>query len=124
MHPRTGVPACFRACTSADTPPAVDELQACQIDDDLVLAGRGCRHDGGSACQAKLAAQRDSNLTVASAGTDIHAEHVGAFLRQQQGGVLTQRLAHQLHQNSTPHARACPVQACSRARLDRAGDPV
>ena len=97
--------------------PAVDELQACQIDDDLVPAGRGRRHDGAGACQAKLAAQRDSNLTAASASSHIHAEHVGAFLRQQQGGVLTQRLAHQLHQNSTPHARACPVQARSRARL-------
>lgn len=111
MHRRPG-PASAHA--PALPRPAVDELHACQIDDDLVLAGRGRRYDG--ACQIKLAAQRSGNLTVASAGSHIHAEHVGVFLRQQQGGVLTQRLAHQLHQNSTPHARACPVQARSRAR--------
>ena len=117
MHPCTGVPGLLPRMHQRCHAPAVDELQACQIDDDLVLAGRGRRHDGAGACQVKLAAQRGGNLTVASAGSHIHAEHVGAFLRQQQGGVLTQRLAHQLHQNSTPHARACPVQARSRARL-------
>ena len=120
MHPCTGVPGLLPRMHQRCHAPAVDELQACQIDDDLVLAGRGRRdrrHDGAGACQVKLAAQRSGNLTVASAGSHIHAEHVGAFLRQQQGGVLTQQLAQQLHQNSTPHARACPVQARSRARL-------
>src|ERR1022692_4430751 len=72
----------------------VDEIQACQIDDDRQVAGRDRRErsrDTHSVCYIKLPAQRDDNVTVAFAGTQIHAEHGGAFLLQQQGGVLTQR---------------------------------
>jgi hypothetical protein len=46
---------------------------------------RGVRH-------AQIPAQRDDNLAVASAGTQIHPAHRGAFLLQQ-GRVWTQRLA-------------------------------
>src|ERR1039458_8040419 len=72
----------------------VDEIQARQIDDDRQVAGRDRRErsrDTHSVCYIKLPAQRDDNVTVAFAGTQIHAEHGGAFLLQQQGGVLTQR---------------------------------
>jgi hypothetical protein len=110
MHPCTGVPGLLPRAHRRCHAPAVDELQACQIDDDLVLAGRGRRHDGSGSCHVKLAAQRDGSRTVASAGSHIHAEHVGAFLRQQQGGVWTQRLAHQL---PPEHYAACPRVSCS-----------
>ena len=46
--------------------------------------------------QVKLPAQRDDDMAVEFAGTQIHAEHRCAFLLQQQGGVPTQRLVRQL----------------------------
>ena len=65
--------ACLRARASAATPLQSDELQACQVNDDPRLAGNG-RHIRGI-CQVKLPAQRDDNMAVAFAGTQIHAEH-------------------------------------------------
>jgi hypothetical protein len=63
--------------------------RARQINDDLPPAGRDRRDSGG---HVKLPAQRDDDLTVDFAGTHVRVRHRGAFLLQQQGGVLTQRL--------------------------------
>jgi hypothetical protein len=76
----------------------VDELQACQVDDDHPLPAHNRRErsrDARSVCYVKLPAQRDDSLTVAFAGTQIHADHESAFLLQQQGGVSIQRLVRQ-----------------------------
>ena len=84
------VPPAHQRCHAA----GIDELQGRQIDDDLRLAGRDRRdrgRDTGSVRHVKLPAQRDDNLTVAFAGTQIHSGHRGAFLFRQQGGVLAQR---------------------------------
>ena len=64
----------------------IDELQACQIDDDLGAADRdrGERgRDTGGLRHVKLPPQRDDDLTVAFAGTQIRTSHRGAFLPQQ-----------------------------------------
>jgi hypothetical protein len=75
----------------------VDELQASQVDDDRLLAGHD-RHErgrgAGGVCYVKLPAQLDDSPSVA-AGTQIYADHRSAFLLQQQGGDLTQRLVRQ-----------------------------
>lgn len=58
----------------------IDELQACQIDDDLRAADRdrGERdRDTSGLRHVKLPPQRDDNLTVAFAGTQIHTSHPG-----------------------------------------------
>ena len=89
-------PAC-RACLRPRDAAAVDELQARQVNDDPRLAGNGRRERGRhirGIYQVKLPAQRDDNMAVAFAGTQIHAEHRGASLLQQQGGVPAQRPIH------------------------------
>jgi hypothetical protein len=44
-----------------------------------------------------LLAQHDDSVTVAVAGTQVQAAHLGtAFMLQQQGGVLTQRRTHRM----------------------------
>ena len=76
---------------------AVDELQARQVNDDPRLAGNGRRERGRhirGICQVKLPAQRDDNMAIAFAGTQIHAEHREGSLLQQQGGVPAQRPIH------------------------------
>ncbi len=92
----TGLPAPARQrCHTT----GVDELQARKIHDDPRLAShdRGERsRDTRGVYDVKLPAQRDDNVTVAFAGTQIHAEHIPAFLLGQQGGVSTQRLVSQL----------------------------
>ena len=68
-----------------------------QINDDLRRPGRDRSErsrDTHGIHYVKYPAQRDDNVAVAFAGTQIHAEHGGAFLLQQQGGVLTQRRVH------------------------------
>jgi hypothetical protein len=77
----------------------VDKFQTRQIDDGLALAGGDRRErsrDTRGVCQVKLPAQRDDNPTVTFSGTQVHADHGGAFLLQQQGGVWTQRQVRQL----------------------------
>jgi hypothetical protein len=94
-----GVPGVRVAARERCHAAGVDELQARQIHDDLPLAARDShkrsRHTRG-VYQVKLPAQCDDDMAVAFAGTQIYAEHGYAFLLQQQGGVLTQRLVRQL----------------------------
>jgi hypothetical protein len=76
----------------------VNKLQARQIDDYLPRPGRdpGLRgSDSRGVCYVKLPPQRNNSLTVAFADTQINADHGCAFLRLQQGGVLTRQLVHQ-----------------------------
>jgi hypothetical protein len=78
---------------------AVDELEACQVDDDSRLPGRDHRKRSRNVrgiCDVWLCAQRDSNMTAAFANTKIYAERRRTFLLKQQGGVLAQRLIHRL----------------------------
>ena len=80
-------------------PAGVDERQVRQVHDDLRRAGRGrCERRGDirGVYQVKLPAQRDDNMTVAFAGAEIHPEHRGTFLLEQQGKVPAQRLVRQL----------------------------
>jgi len=56
----------------------VDEIQGRKVHDDLRLAGRDGHErsrDTRGVYQVKLPAQRDDDMTVAFAGTQIHAEH-------------------------------------------------
>ncbi len=99
------VPPAHQRCQAA----GIDELQARQIHDDLRLAGRDRREPGrdtGGLCYVKLSAQRDDSLAVSFADNQIHTSHRTAFLLQQQGGVLTQRLINQL---SLPTLRRLPA---------------
>ena len=59
-------------------------------------AGRWRSRDIRGVYQVKLPAQRDNDMAVAFAGTQINAEHRCALLLQQQGGVPAQRRLHQL----------------------------
>lgn len=64
----------YQRCQSA----GVDETQACQVNDDPGLAGRGRRErsrDACHCCHVELPAQDDDNVTVTVAGTQIHAAH-------------------------------------------------
>lgn len=74
----TSVPGLPPPTRQRGHPAGIDELQACQVDDDIALAGRGRRErnrDARGVCYVKHPAQRDDNLTVAFAGTQIHADH-------------------------------------------------
>jgi hypothetical protein len=77
----------------------VDKFQARQIDDRHALAS-GDPHersrDTRSVRHVKLPAQRYDNPAVTFPATQFHADHGGAFLLQQQGGVWTQRQLSQL----------------------------
>jgi hypothetical protein len=78
----------------------IHELDACQINDDLRLLGRNCRkrsRDTHGIQYVEHPAQRDDNAAVAFPGIQNHAGHGNAFLRQQQGGVLTQRQGNRIH---------------------------
>ncbi len=70
-----GVPAPARQrCHAA----RVDERQGRQVHDDLRLASRDVHErslDIRGVYQVKLPAQRDDDMTVPFAGTQIHAEH-------------------------------------------------
>jgi hypothetical protein len=76
-----------RECCRAS---AVDECQVSEIDDRLPAAGCYRRERSGyffGVCQVELTAQRDDEMIGAFTDYQIHAEHLGAFLRVQQGGV-------------------------------------
>jgi hypothetical protein len=108
----TGVPGLPPPPHERGHPAGVDELQACQVDDDIALAGRDRSErsrDAHGVCYVKHPAQRDDHLTVAFAGTQIHADQWDAFLLRQQGGVWARRLIRQLHNEHYAEGRRCPI---------------
>ena len=66
------------------------------------------------AASTRAPAQLDDDMAVVFPGLQIHADHKGAFLLQQQGRVLTQRLVRQL-----PTLRRTPAVCPIRRRLRR-----
>jgi hypothetical protein len=94
-----GVPSVLPHAHERGQAAGVDELQACQINDDLPLAGGDLRErsrDKRGIGYVKLAAQHDNDATVGFTGPEFQAAHWGAFLLQQQGGGPTRRLVRQL----------------------------
>jgi hypothetical protein len=90
-----GVPGVFPRAHEGRQAAGVNKFQARQVHDDPRLAdGDRCERtrDARGIKYVKLAAQRDNDMTIAFAGTKVHAEHRPALLLKRQGGVWTQRL--------------------------------
>ena len=84
-------------------------------------ACRGAGHPPAAtpAASTRAPAQLDDDMAVAFPGIQIHADHKGAFLLQQQGRVLTQRLVRQL-----PTLRRTPAVSYSAAVASEVTPPA
>ena len=105
--------ACLRPRASAATPLQSMNFRLAGSNDDPRVAGNGRRERGRhirGIYQVKLPAQRDDNMAVAFAGTQIHAEQrelPASAARRGPDPAANSRSS----MNSTPNTRPCRVRA-------------